>query len=91
MEKTKINEIVIAALQDILDDDSVSVNSDTVLLGRNAVVDSMGLVNLIVDIEGELSDNGLEVTLTSEKAMSQRNSPFKTVGTLTDYIKELAG
>lgn len=91
MEKAKINEIVIAALKDILDDDSVAVSNDTVLLGSDAVVDSMGLVNLIVDIEGELSDNDLEVTLTSEKAMSQRNSPFKTVDTLTNYIKELAG
>ncbi|NJO91917.1 MAG: hypothetical protein HC831_25325 [Chloroflexia bacterium] len=51
----------------------------------------MGLVNLIVDIEGLLADNDIEVTLTSEKAMSQRNSPFRTVESLTDYIKELVG
>lgn len=91
MEKNQIAELVINAVKDILDDETVAVNNDTVLLGNDAVVDSMGLVNLIVDIEGLLADNDIEVTLTSEKAMSQRNSPFRTVESLTDYIKELVG
>jgi acyl carrier protein len=91
MEKNQIAELVINAVKDILDDETVEVNNDTVLLGNDAVVDSMGLVNLIVDIEGLLADNDIEVTLTSEKAMSQRNSPFRTVESLTDYIKELVG
>jgi acyl carrier protein len=91
MEKNQIAELVINAVEDILDDETVEVNNDTVLLGNDAVVDSMGLVNLIVDIEGLLADNDIEVTLTSEKAMSQRNSPFRTVESLTDYIKELVG
>ncbi len=91
MEKNQIAELVINAVKDILDDETVAVNNDTVLLGNDAVVDSMGLVNLIVDIEGLLADNDIEVTLTSEKAMSQRNSPFRSVESLTDYIKELVG
>lgn len=91
MEKNQIADLVIDAVKEILDDETVAVNKETVLLGNDAVVDSMGLVNLIVDIEGALADNDIEVTLTSEKAMSQRNSPFRTVESLTDYIKELVG
>ena len=89
MEKNQIAELVINAVKEILDDENVAVTNDTVLLGNDAAVDSMGLVNLIVDIEGALADIDIEVTLTSEKAMSQRNSPFRTVESLTDYIKEL--
>jgi acyl carrier protein len=91
MEKNQIADLVIDAVKEILDDETVAVSNETVLLGNDAVVDSMGLVNLIVDIEGALADNDIEVTLTSEKAMSQRNSPFRTVESLTDYIKELVG
>jgi len=91
MEKNQIAELVINAVKEILDEETVAVSNETVLLGNEAVVDSMGLVNLIVDVEGALADNDIEVTLTSEKAMSQRNSPFRTVEALTDYIKELLG
>jgi len=91
MERNKISEIVINAVKEIVDDESVAISNETVLLGNDAVVDSMGLVNLIVDIEGILADEDVEVSLTSEKAMSQRNSPFRTVESLTNYIKELIG
>ena len=91
MERNQIAELVINAVNEILDDENVAVTEKTVLLGNEAAVDSMGLVNLIVDIEGALADIDVEVTLTSEKAMSQRNSPFRTVESLTDYIKELLG
>jgi len=91
LEKEKIQDIVINALQDVLagEDGAAEVNADTVLFGKNAVVDSMGLVNLIVDVESVLTDEGHEVSLTSEKAMSRRESPFRTVATLRDYIEEL--
>ena len=91
MDKNEILHIVEKAVREITDDQSVAINNQTVLLGNDAVVDSMGLVNLIVDIESALAEKDFEVSLTSEKAMSQRNSPFRTVETLTDYIKELVG
>ncbi len=89
MKKEEILDLVINAVKEVVDDSTTIINDKTVLLGNDAVVDSMGLVNLIVDIESALADKDLEVTLTSEKAMSQRNSPFRTVESLTDYISEL--
>ena len=89
MKKEEAVQVVIEAVKGYLDDENTAVNETTILLGNNAVVDSIGLVNLIVDIESILSDKGLELTLTSEDAMSRRKSPFRSVETLADYIVEL--
>jgi acyl carrier protein len=89
MNKEEAVQIVTDAVKGYLDDDSTEVNEKTILLGNNAVVDSIGLVNLIVDIESALAEKNLEITLTSEDAMSRRKSPFRSVETLSDYIIEL--
>ncbi len=65
------------------------VNDDTVLFGIGGVLDSLGLVNLIVAVEQRLEDElGTVVVLADEKAMAQKNSPFRTVATLVDYIAQ---
>ena len=47
------------------------------------------MVALIVDLEGRVGDEtGEAVVLADEKAMSERNSPYRTVGSLTDFICE---
>lgn len=63
------------------------VSEDTPLLGPGSALDSLGLVTLLVDIEQLLRlEHGAAVTIVSERAMSQRNSPFRSVGALTDYL-----
>ncbi|MBU3677822.1 MAG: hypothetical protein FGM54_11680 [Chitinophagaceae bacterium] len=64
----------------------IQANESTPLFGAESVLDSMGLVHLIVDIEARLRDAGSPVSLISEQAMSQRNSPFRTVATLSEFI-----
>lgn len=60
------------------------------LFGSGGQVDSLGLVNLIVTVEQQLESKlGAAVTLASERAMSQRNSPFQTLATLRDYVVTL--
>jgi acyl carrier protein len=62
---------------------------DTVLLGAGGVVDSLGLVRLIMMVERRVAaDFGRSISLTDEKAMSQRHSPFRSVGTLADYVAQ---
>jgi D-alanine--poly(phosphoribitol) ligase subunit 2 len=62
----------------------------TVLFGREGKLDSLGLVTLIVGIEGKIRDTfGVAVTIADEKAFSQKNSPFRTIDTLSDYISGL--
>jgi len=63
---------------------------DTVLFGESGKLDSLGLVNLIVGTEQRLEELfEVSLTLADEKAISQKNSPFRTVGTLAEYISKL--
>jgi acyl carrier protein len=62
----------------------------TVLFGEHGRLDSLGLVSLILDVEGQIeADFETPVSLTSDRAMSQKTSPFRSVDTLADYIAEL--
>ena len=63
------------------------ITENSTIVGPGAMLDSISVVSLIVDIEQRLeSDFGVCVTLASEKAMSQRSSPFRTAGVLADHI-----
>lgn len=62
-------------------------STDTILFGKSGVLDSLGLVNFIVSTEQKVEEEfGTTISLTDEKAMSQKNSPFKSIRTLADYI-----
>lgn len=93
MDKAKINEIVINTLKDYCEanDIQVDINKDTALIGSNKIMDSMGLVNNIVDIETAFLDEDVEISLTSEAAMSGRISPFRSVGSLCNFIARQLG
>ena len=66
--------------------------TDSALFGEGSVLDSLGLINLIVAVEQNIEDKfDVIITLADERAMSQETSPFRTGGTLTDYIEMLLG
>jgi D-alanine--poly(phosphoribitol) ligase subunit 2 len=66
------------------------LGADTPLFGRNGVLDSLGLVSLVVAVEQEIERAfGLAVSLADEKAMSQTSSPYRTVGALAGYASRL--
>ena len=60
---------------------------ETRLLGSQSVLDSMHLVSLIVAIEREMEDIfGVTLTLVDERALSMKESPFRSIQSLADYI-----
>jgi acyl carrier protein len=59
------------------------------LFGAGSPLDSLGLVALLLDLEDELRAAGWPVALGDERAMSQKRSPFRTVGSLVEYIATL--
>ena len=71
------------------DNNQIPVGDDTELYGTNGHLDSMGLVSFLIDIEESLMDHDIQVTLSDERAMSQKHSPFRNVQSLTDYIATL--
>lgn len=65
----------------------VKQGESCVLFGKGSVIDSIELVSLIIAIEQAAQDCfGKPIALVDERAMSQKNSPFRTVGALADYI-----
>lgn len=82
--------IVISCLRDSIEQlggPVPDITEETVIVGKDAVLDSVGVVSLIVDIEQKLeSEHSVAVTLASDKAMSQKNSPFRTAGVLAEYM-----
>jgi acyl carrier protein len=71
------------------EDKQIPVSEDTGLYGKDGHLDSMGLVAFLVDIEESLQDNEITISLTDERAMSQSNSPFRNVQSLTGYLGSL--
>ena len=60
---------------------------ETRLVGPQSVLDSMHLVSLIVAIEREVEDTfSLTLTLADERALSMKESPFRSIQSLADYI-----
>jgi hypothetical protein len=65
-------------------------DKQTRLFGDAAVLDSIGLVTLIADLEEDIRiATGKTVTLADEKAMSRLTSPFRRVDLLAEYIVEV--
>ena len=90
----KVIEAIFDAIDEVNeqrpDEPQVAKSTDTVLFGEAGALDSLGLVNLIVTVEQNLEEEfGVELALADEKAMSMRNSPFRSVSTLADYALTL--
>ena len=86
-----IHEIILQALKNVYDergpDEQFDIGLTTILFGTDAVLDSLSLVSVIVDVEAAVSAaSGRDVVLTDDRAMSQEVSPFLDVTSLTAYI-----
>ena len=94
MDKQQIEKIVIGVVKDYASINGIKLpelTKDTPLIGSSRIFDSMGLVNVIVDIETAFLDENVEISLTSETAMSGRISPFRSVGSLCNFIARQLG
>lgn len=68
----------------------IEPSRETRIFGEVGGFDSLALVNLIVNVEQRIQANfDVKVTLADEKALSQRNSPFRSVDSLANYIQLL--
>ena len=94
MKEINVNEMVFHRLNDLLSElasnageQIPNMDDSTRLIGKKGILDSLGLVALIVSIEQKLlDDHGIVATIADERALSMEKSPFKTVGSLSEYI-----
>jgi acyl carrier protein len=80
-------ELVIRELLPLLKITSEKIDENTVLIGSDGVIDSLGLVELCLRIEDAAIADGFEFDWTSDKAMSRNTGIFRTVGTLSEELK----
>ncbi len=67
------------------------VDETTHLFGANGFLDSLKLVNVVLDAEQQINDNyNLAISLADDRSVSQQRSPFRTVASLADYILAVA-
>lgn len=70
----------------------IEKSETTALYGQQSPLDSVDLVTLLIAIEELLEDDlNIEFTIANDKAMSLKNSPFKSVSSLTQYLVEELG
>ena len=88
--KSQITSIVFDAIRDANQlrspENQIDEDVGSRLFGGDGKLDSLSLVALLMDIEEMLLDVELEVSLSSEDAMSQKKSPYRDVTSLVDYI-----
>ncbi len=94
LTKESIEVIILNALSNINDErgpeEKLTIDLDTRLFGTDAVLDSLSLVSVIVDVETAVSERvGRDICLTDDRAMSQETSPFSNVSTLSAYVELL--
>ena len=70
-------------------DEHLEKKLDSPLAGDDGVLDSAGLINLIVLAEQKTAEElGRPILLTDDRTMSQVKEVFATLGTLADYIQQ---
>lgn len=97
MDKGAVQGIIVSSLKAVLLERENGLQSplppideSTLLFGPRSIVDSLTLVSLIVNVEQKINEEmGVSIVIADERAMSQQRSPFRTIGTLSDYVQRL--
>lgn len=65
----------------------VEKSLDAVLYGNTGKLESVDVVSFIMEVEDQVkAEFGVSITIADDRAMSEQNSPFLTLGTLTEYL-----
>lgn len=94
MNRNEVMDLIVTTLHDLLASDperaDVPLQEETRLYGPEGLLNSLRLVSLVLDLEQEINDrNDTAITIADSRAMSQQRSPFRTIGSLADYIVSL--
>lgn len=66
----------------------VEKSPDAPLYGKSGKLESLDFVTFIMEVEEKFRDEfGVDVMITDENLLSKQNSPFSTLGTLTEYLE----
>jgi len=91
MDIQTTTDMIVDLVKEALGNDGIEldVSANMSLIGENALLDSTGLVELCLAIEDKASEEGFDFDWTSENAMSNFSSMFRSIKSLSEeYIKQ---
>ncbi len=72
-------------------DAQLGTDPASIIFGEGGALDSLDLVRLVVLLEQQINeDTGLALSIADERAMSEENSHFHSVGSLVAHVMNLA-
>ena len=86
---SKIQSLIKETLNEMeIDDFTKEIDKNTEIFGTKGALDSLGLVEFLVSLEQKIETAyDTSLTIADEKAMSQKNSPFRTVNSLSNFLE----
>jgi acyl carrier protein len=92
LDLKEITSVIINALNVVLvgkELDTVSEEDNKQLFGEGSEIDSLDLVSIIVQIEEAICEKeDRSITILDESSVISDDSPFRTVSTLANLVKE---
>jgi len=90
LSEADITKAVIDSVMNVAPD-AGPIGTDTHLAGNQAVLDSVGFVTLLVDLEGRLGSGvDLSTSYLEQDGADEASNPFRTVQSLVAHIQQLA-
>ena len=69
---------------------SVEKSLDAPLYGASGKLESLDFVTLVMEVEEKIkAEFGVDITIADENLLSKEESPFSSVRTLVEYLKEV--
>lgn len=87
--KNKILDCIYDAIDKVNNINNIDIKKleDTVLFGRGSKIDSLTLVQLVIAVEYKINEEfDTKITIADDKAFSLKNSPFKSIDKLKNYL-----
>lgn len=93
--KDEIVELIIQTAAELGEDEiglNEQLSADSRLFGEGGLLDSMALVTLVIALEQAIEEKyDVSAGLADEKALSQSNSPYRSVNSLAEYAASQIG
>ena len=86
----ELTQLIVSATRELSAEQGLAAPAElgpaTRLFGEAGLLDSMALVSLVIAVEQAIEEKyQVTIALADEKALSQRSSPYRTIGSLVAY------
>jgi hypothetical protein len=90
MDRQEVHDLVLECLPLFAGKSTAPLNSNSPLFAANGLLDSISLVSFLMEVEQRILErHRIPLLLVSDKALSQKSSPFVSVDALVGFILKL--